>query len=217
MHPFGCPVFVLDKRLCNGGKTSKWNPRSTQGMYLGLSPEHASNVILIFNLMTRHVSPQFHVVYDEDFTSVNATWSPTWPAVYEKLFTSSRKESPEDFDIHDTQESPPPASPCTPDDSVTPATGASLPSEGDIFTPAGSSFPAEGSAKPPEGGSSISSHSPNPRREGGDCTMNESDVNTPRTRIGQKIVRPQRYRSLAYVAVGLLSLQLGGVAAKNSP
>jgi hypothetical protein len=40
------------------------------GIYVGRSPSHASNVALILNPMTGHISPQFHVVFDDDFTTV---------------------------------------------------------------------------------------------------------------------------------------------------
>ena len=39
-------------------------------MYLGASAAHSSTVGCILNLKTGHVSPQYHVVYDELFTSV---------------------------------------------------------------------------------------------------------------------------------------------------
>ena len=39
-------------------------------IYVGRSPSHASNVGLILNPRTGHVSPQSHVVYDDDFTTV---------------------------------------------------------------------------------------------------------------------------------------------------
>ena len=136
--------------------------------------------------------------------SVNATCSPTWPAVHEKLFTTSREESPEDFGIHDTHESPSPASPCTQEDSVSlttgalvPSEGASFPSEGYIFTTADLSLQVEGSAQPSEGGRVL--HILliyfSPRREKGECTINESVVITPRPRLGRKVVRTQRYRN----------------------
>jgi hypothetical protein len=52
------------------------------GIYVGRSPSHASNVALILNPRTGHVSPQFHVVYDDDFTTVpylrTATVPPHW-------------------------------------------------------------------------------------------------------------------------------------------
>jgi hypothetical protein len=39
-------------------------------MYLGASTTHSSTVGRILNLKTGHISPQYHVVYDELFTSV---------------------------------------------------------------------------------------------------------------------------------------------------
>ncbi len=40
------------------------------GIYVGQSPSHASNVALVLNPRTGHVLPQFHVVFDDDFTTV---------------------------------------------------------------------------------------------------------------------------------------------------
>ena len=40
-------------------------------IYVGRSPLHALNVGLILSPRTGHVSPQFHVVYDDDFTTVS--------------------------------------------------------------------------------------------------------------------------------------------------
>ena len=34
-HPFGCPVYVLDKSLQDGKKQPKWDRRSRVGIYLG--------------------------------------------------------------------------------------------------------------------------------------------------------------------------------------
>jgi hypothetical protein len=70
-HIFGCPCYVLDHRLQSGtGKIPKWGHRARMGIYVGRSPSHASNVALILNPRTGLVSPQFHVVYDNDFTTV---------------------------------------------------------------------------------------------------------------------------------------------------
>ena len=41
------------------------------GIYVGRSPSHASNVALILNPRTGHVSPQFHVVFDDDFDDLS--------------------------------------------------------------------------------------------------------------------------------------------------
>jgi hypothetical protein len=52
------------------------------GLYIGRSPSHTANVSLILNPQTRHVSPQFHVIYDDDFMTVPflciATVPPHW-------------------------------------------------------------------------------------------------------------------------------------------
>ena len=40
---------------------------------MGMSPQHASTVPLVLNLTTGHLSPQFHVVFDDWFTTVDST------------------------------------------------------------------------------------------------------------------------------------------------
>jgi Reverse transcriptase (RNA-dependent DNA polymerase) len=67
---WGCPVYVLDPSIQDGKKLPKWRARSRVGMYLGASNEHSSTVGRILNLTTRAISPQYHVVYDELFSSV---------------------------------------------------------------------------------------------------------------------------------------------------
>ena len=66
-HVWGCPVYVLDPALQDG---KKWKPRSRRGMYLGISPSHSSTVGRILNLHTGFVSPQYHVVYDDLYSTV---------------------------------------------------------------------------------------------------------------------------------------------------
>ena len=71
-HTWGCSVFVLHSSLQSGNDIGppKWEPRARSGVYLGYSPAHAGNVALVFNLQTGHVSPQYHVVFDDEFTTV---------------------------------------------------------------------------------------------------------------------------------------------------
>jgi hypothetical protein len=64
---FGCPVFVLDPVLQDGNALPKWDSRCYQGMYVGHSPHHASNVVLVYNPATKLVSPQYHIIFDEGF------------------------------------------------------------------------------------------------------------------------------------------------------
>ena len=90
-HTFGCPCYVLDHRLQSGtGKIPKWEPRVRMGsIYVGGSPSHASNVALILNPHTGHVSPQFHVVYDDDFTTVPYLRAATVPPHWAQLVRAS--------------------------------------------------------------------------------------------------------------------------------
>jgi hypothetical protein len=43
-------------------------------MFLGVSPEHSSNVVLALNLNMRYVSPKFHTVHDDLFSTVSSEW-----------------------------------------------------------------------------------------------------------------------------------------------
>ena len=70
LHVWGCPAYVLDPKLQDGKKLPKWKPRSRRGQYLGRSPTHASTVGMILNRTTGYISPQYHVVYDDLFTTV---------------------------------------------------------------------------------------------------------------------------------------------------
>ena len=69
-HVFGCPAYVLDLKLQDGKKLPKWTPRLRRGQYLGPSPMHSTTIGHILNLRTGSISPQFHVVYDDLFTTV---------------------------------------------------------------------------------------------------------------------------------------------------
>ena len=69
-HAFGCPTYVLDNALQSGQGVPKWTQRAQLGIYLGPSPSHAHTVALILNPCTGHVSPQFHVKFDDFFETV---------------------------------------------------------------------------------------------------------------------------------------------------
>jgi hypothetical protein len=71
-HVFGSPCFVLDSQLLSGiAGPPKWEPRSRLGIYVGHSPSHAGSVALVLNPCTGHVSPQFHVVFDDLYSTVS--------------------------------------------------------------------------------------------------------------------------------------------------
>ena len=65
IHVWGCPVYVLDPHLQEGKKLPKWQPRSRQGVFLGFSTLHSSEVPLVLNQATGSITPQFHVVFDD--------------------------------------------------------------------------------------------------------------------------------------------------------
>jgi hypothetical protein len=67
-----CPCYILDSRLHNAGSIgpTKWEPRSNICVYLGHSPLHAGRVALFYNQSNGHVSLQFHVVFDNVFTTI---------------------------------------------------------------------------------------------------------------------------------------------------
>ncbi len=69
-QPFGCPVFVLDANMQSGKKIPKWQVRSRVGINLGVSNKHARSIVLLLNLTTGHVSPQFQVKFDPKFQRV---------------------------------------------------------------------------------------------------------------------------------------------------
>ena len=67
---FGAPVYILDPCLQDGKKIPKWEPRSHRGQFLGFSRNHSSNVGLICNLRTGSITPQFHFIVNQKFTTV---------------------------------------------------------------------------------------------------------------------------------------------------
>ena len=69
-HAFGCPTYILDNALQSGQSAPKWRQHSRLGVYLGPSPNHARLVALVLNPRTGHVSPQFHVKFDDFFKTV---------------------------------------------------------------------------------------------------------------------------------------------------
>ena len=61
-------MYVLDEILqVNIDRLPKWEPCSGEDIYLGHSALHAVSVALVLNPATGHVSPQFHVVFDDEF------------------------------------------------------------------------------------------------------------------------------------------------------
>ena len=64
---------------------SKWDPRDSIGVYIGHFPFYAGSVALLLNSITGHVSPQYHVVYDEKFSTVEHMRKGTVPINWKNL------------------------------------------------------------------------------------------------------------------------------------
>jgi len=91
LHVWGCPAYVLEPALRDGKKIPRWKPRSKRSMFVGLSPVHANTIPLVLSCETLAITPQFHVVFDDWFTTVISQGvddeAPTW---WENLFGNNR-------------------------------------------------------------------------------------------------------------------------------
>ena len=89
-----CPVLVLEHELQDGNNIPKFSrKRSHIGVYVGHSPNHASNVILVYNPLTGLVSPQYHCVFDEAFTTVQNNDSKSIRTNINKMFKTLWKDN----------------------------------------------------------------------------------------------------------------------------
>ena len=101
-HTLFCPIYVLDARSQSAGSIGppKWEPKSRIGIYLGHSPFHAGNVALVFNPTTGLVSPQFHVVFDDNFSTVPYMKEGKIPENWDELYNYSRElATEENYDL----------------------------------------------------------------------------------------------------------------------
>ena len=100
-HIFGCPVYILDSRLQTNPKgVPKWEPQYRLGIYAGHSPAHAGSVALVLNPKTGLVSPQYHVVYDDQLITVNHMRDLTVPPNWAQLVqNSSELVTTEQYDL----------------------------------------------------------------------------------------------------------------------
>jgi hypothetical protein len=101
---FGSPVFVLDKKLQDGDSLPKWKARSWMGVYVGHSLAHSGNVPVIYNPQTTHITPQFHVVFDDQFSTVVSPSNTLTDQHLESLFYKSSWLHKDDYanmeDLH---------------------------------------------------------------------------------------------------------------------
>jgi hypothetical protein len=72
MHPLFFSVYVLDRRMQEGTSPHKWTKRTTQKVYVGHLHHYSKSVPMVWDPKTILVSPQFHVMFDENFDTVQA-------------------------------------------------------------------------------------------------------------------------------------------------
>jgi hypothetical protein len=70
MYPLFCPVYVLDRRMQEGTSPPKWTKRTTQKVYVGHLHHYSRSVPMIWDPKTKLVSPQFHVMFDNNFDTI---------------------------------------------------------------------------------------------------------------------------------------------------
>jgi hypothetical protein len=72
IHPLFCPVYVLDQRRQKGTASPKWTKRTTQKVYVGHLHHYSKSVPMVWDPKTKLVSPQFHIMFDDNFDTVRA-------------------------------------------------------------------------------------------------------------------------------------------------
>ena len=87
-HTWESPIYELTSKA-QKGVLPQWDPRSRLGVYLVQSPIHASTVALVLNFKSLHVSPQFHVIFDDDFSTVDFINNGEIPSNWKQLVKES--------------------------------------------------------------------------------------------------------------------------------
>jgi hypothetical protein len=72
MHPLFCPVYVPDRRMKEGTSPPKWRKHTTKKVYVGHLHHYSKSVPMIWDPKTTLVSPQIHVMFDDNFDMVQA-------------------------------------------------------------------------------------------------------------------------------------------------
>jgi hypothetical protein len=72
INPLFCPVYVLDRRMQEGTSPPKWTKRTTQQVYVGHLHHYSKSLPMVWDLRTKLVSPQYHVMFDDNFDTIEA-------------------------------------------------------------------------------------------------------------------------------------------------
>ena len=108
-HTWGSPIFILDSRNQSGTcLVPKWEPRSRLGIYLGFSPCHSRDVALVMSPTTGNISPQYHVVFDDEFSTLPFLRQQRQPPHWSTLVNQSRYLATDrNFELSNTWETLP--------------------------------------------------------------------------------------------------------------
>ena len=98
-HTFGSPCFILSPKLFQKKSIPKWTPRSRKAVYLGISPQHVGSVALFLNLKTGYISPQFHIFFDDNFTTTTTRITNKLPDNWGDLFKNHCELPLEEFQL----------------------------------------------------------------------------------------------------------------------
>jgi len=74
-------------------------PKVQIGVYLGHTPCYTESVALVLSPKTLHVSPQFHVAFDDDFATVPYLVSSESPPIWKEIVQKSEDVSGKDYDL----------------------------------------------------------------------------------------------------------------------
>ena len=84
-------MCVLDARLQVADFIPKWDKRVRLGAYVGTSPIYAGNFSFVLNLFKGHISLQFHVVFDENISTVPSLKNRSIPASWTFICENNRE------------------------------------------------------------------------------------------------------------------------------
>ena len=81
-HVWVFPTYVLELKFQKPVvDIPKRDPRSQRGFNIGFSQMHLTQVVLVLNLLTGSISPQYHVLFDDMFSTVvssTAAYTEVW-------------------------------------------------------------------------------------------------------------------------------------------
>ena len=88
-HVWGCPTYVLEPKLQKSvAKITNWNTRNRIAVNMGFNKMHSKQVGLVLNVLTGSISPRYHVVFYDMFSTVMISTAAD-TEVWIRLVTSS--------------------------------------------------------------------------------------------------------------------------------